>query len=183
LFFLFISAGIRAQEGKELKLDKCARMEAGFIFSINSTDTNRYSPGGQMQYSYCIKAHPRAGYGAGLGFNFFRDEIFIPFHIDFIGLLKEGKNGPFVTVQVGYSIGVSSRYINYQDQKFRGGMYFHGGFGNRFAVNDRFSAYVSLSYSHQSANLRYTTGSGHREKEKFNYNMVALSIGLMFEEY
>ncbi len=186
LFFICVilfTNDVLAQDEKKFELRKSARLEAGFIFGKNSKDGNNFFPGGNFQYSYCIKTGHHIGIGLGLGLQFFKNEAFIPFHIDFIGLLNNKDNAPFTVFQLGYSIGISSKYPDLQDHKFRGGIHFLGGFGKKCMINDKFSAYTALAYNYQYASLQYTDELGEKQKEKIHNNMILLSIGLMLEQY
>lgn len=184
VLLLFIcSSNTYAQGENQLELDKCARLEGGFIMGGQIFNDNMiYNPGGSFQYSYCIKSGDKAGFGLGAGVQFFEEEAFIPFYLDFVGLLSKSQNSPFLTFQTGYAFGWSDKYKNIQNYTFNGGIYFSAGIGRRFKFNDTFSSYISLSYKHQFASLIYNASAIEDYYEKLNYDMIVISIGIMLEQ-
>jgi hypothetical protein len=172
-----------AQVENRLEIDKCARLEGGLILAGQvSNDNLIYNPGGNFQYSYCIKSGGNAGFGLGAGVQFFDEEAFIPFYIDFIELFNKSKNSPFLTFQGGYALGWSNLYKNIQRYSYNGGFCFSCGIGRKFRFNDTFSSYISFSYKHQFATLSYQTNAVESYREILNYDMLTLSIGIMLEQ-
>jgi hypothetical protein len=182
ILFLFCSKIISGQENNKLPLEKCARLEAGFIMgALVLNDNLMYNPGGSFQYSYCLKSGDKAGFGLGAGVQFFEEETFVPFYFDFIGLFRKNPNTSFLTFQAGYALGWSSKYDNYQDYTFKGGIHIGAGLGHKFRFNDSFSFYAQLEYKHQFASLNYAA-NGTDYYEKLNYDMLIISIGIMLEQ-
>jgi len=180
--FLICSSGMSGQESDRLELEKCARLEAGFIMGAQVLNDNLiYSPGGSFQYSYCLKSGEKAGFGLGAGVQFFGEEAFVPFFFDFVGLFRKSQNTSFLTFQAGYALGWSSKYKNYQDYSFGGGIHIGAGLGRKFSFNDSFSFYAQLAYKHQFASLDYSA-NGTDYYEKLNYDLLVISIGIMLEQ-
>ncbi len=185
LFFIPIifSNQALAQEKSKLELDKCARLEGGFILGGQVFNDNLiYNPGASFQYSYCLKSGEKAGFGLGAGVLFFEEEAFIPFYADFVGLINKNQNTKFLTFQAGYAFGWSSRYKSFQDYSFKGGIYFSAGLGRKFRFSEKFSPYISIAYKHQFASLTYKASANEEYNEDLNFDMIVLSIGIMLEQ-
>jgi hypothetical protein len=186
--FLLLSCLISTLEaqyddGQKMEIEKCARLESGFIFGnriVNSEEL--YIPGGSIQYSYCLKSGDYLGIGLGVGVNLFKSEGLIPFYLDIIGMMKKDRNSPFVNLQTGYSFGWSNKFEDLQSPEFKGGFFIGIGLGKKFHIRDRFASYISLSYRHQLASVRYELEDQEEQKENINYNLLVFSIGVMLEQ-
>ncbi len=137
LFFLFLvglASFIEAGDGKgtTMEIEKCARLEGGFVMSYNVYNAeDEYRPGGGIHYSYCLKSGQYCGFGFGAGVHFFKEEGFVPFYVDFITMLNTKKNAPFINLQTGYAFGWSNEYNDYQGHEFKGGLYLGIGAGKK----------------------------------------------------
>jgi hypothetical protein len=186
ILFLFCfesSNSLFGQNENRLNLEKCARLETGFIYGgLVSQGNFNLNPGCNFQYSYCIKTGERLGAGAGGGIQFFHERGFIPFYFDVVVLLKANKNSPFLTCQAGYAFGWSKEFKSLQEAAFKGGLYLGAGAGIKYNLNNSFSGYISLSYRHQMASVSYTDESNNKQTDKLNYSMFGLNIGIMLEQ-
>jgi len=186
LFFLnCIISTAEAKEGeiRKLEIEKCARLESGFVLGsrmVKSEDT--FFPGGSLQYSYCLKSNRYLGFGLGAGVHLFKEAGFIPFYLDLIGMINKSRNSPFVNFQTGYAFGWSKEFDSFQEPEFTGGYLIGLGFGKKIHIRDRFASYLSLSYRYQLATLRYNSEDMEDHSIILNYNMLVLSIGLMLEQ-
>jgi len=167
-----------AKESPEFEMS--ARLEGGLVLGgqiIN--DGLIYLSGSNLMYTNSIKTSGNSFLGLGAGFYNFRNETFIPFVFDFFGFTGKSKNKPFLNFQAGYSLGFSDLYKNYSDYNFKGGLCFSAGLGKCFAISNRFSALISISYRHQFAHVRYTYSGVSEIESDLNYDMLLFTFGIM----
>lgn len=164
-------------------IEKCARLEAGFVTSYSSyINGNKFSPGGGVHYSYCLKPGSYFGFGIGAGVHLFSDEGFIPFYFDGICMLSKKGNASFIDMKAGYAFGWSNKYVDIQNFEFTGGLFLGTGIGKKIKLNENFSSYLSLSYRNQFASLRYNDSTEEEHFDRFNYHMIVLSLGIVLEQ-
>jgi hypothetical protein len=183
LFFTGIGENLYGQQDDQLRLIKCARLETGFLYGGQTGHKiNRWTPGGNFQYSYCIKTNRNIGAGLGGGIQLFDQEGFIPFYLDVLGFLNRGKNAPFISGQGGYAFGWSKEFKEFLDVSFNPGFFIGAGIGLKISIVDAFAGYVSLAYRQQMASVSYLTESNNRISRKLNYGILGLNVGIMLEQ-
>ena len=164
-------------------IEKCARLEAGFVTNYSSYITgNKFNPGGSVHYSYCLKPNSYFGLGVGAGVHLFSDEGFIPFYFEGIFMLSKKRNAAYIDFQAGYAFGWSNKYVDYQYSEFNGGYFLGTGIGKKIKINGNFSSYISLSYRNQFASLRYNDSNEEEHFDTFNYHMIVLNLGVILEQ-
>lgn len=172
-----------AQDEKRMELEKCVRLEGGFIRGGNlSSDIHKYDPGVSFQYSYCLKVSDRAALGLGGGILFLDEQGFTPFYLDFIVGPKKKKSSPFINLQAGYAFSwdnESKRNTDYSSN----GPSFGIAIGHKFKPNNRFAPYLSLGYRHQILLDNSSEDFIDATVNGFNYSMVLLNIGVMLQQY
>lgn len=174
---------ISAQDEKEMKINKCVRLSTGPAMGIiTPNDNGGLIYGGFFQYSYNIKPIPRFGIGAGVGIHFYSKESFIPFYLNSVFFLSCNKNAPFIDLQLGYSVGWSSRYEEYSRYDFKGGPHIGGGIGKKVHTGEYFSIFLELEYKHQFAYAEYRENGQDIVTDNLNYSMFAITVGLMLKQ-
>lgn len=164
-------------------IEKCARLEAGFVTSYSSyIKGNKFNPGGGVHYSYCLKPSSFFGLGIGAGVHLFSDEGFIPFYFDGICMLSKKRKASFIDMKAGYAFGWSNKYVDYENSEFTGGLFLGTGIGKKIRLNGNFSSYLSLSYRNQFASLRYQDDAGAEQFDRFNYHIIVLNLGVILEQ-
>ena len=164
-------------------IEKCARLEAGFVNSYSSyINGNKFNPGGSVHYSYCLKPNSYFGLGVGGGVHLFKDEGFIPFYFDGICMLSKRRNASFIDLKAGYAFGWSNKYLDYQNSEFTGGIFLGAGIGKKIKLNGSFSSYISLSYRNQFSSLCYQDDTEAEQFDRFNYHMIVLNLGIILEQ-
>ncbi len=180
---IFLKTNAKPDDTRVPEIEKCARLEGGFVIGSRFEKPDyTLKPGGILQYSYCLKSGQYLGFGLGAGVHFFKDEGFIPFYLDMIGLLKRNRNSPFVDLQVGYALGWNNAYNDFHNPEFRGGFLMGIGVGKKIRIDDRFAYYLSVSYKHQLASIRYDGEMQQEHFERLHYHLFIVSIGLMLEQ-
>jgi hypothetical protein len=187
LLFILLLTGIGGnlfgQEEAQLRLIKCARLETGFLYGGQiGQKINTWNPGGNFQYSYCIKTNKNIGAGLGGGIQLFDQEGFIPFYIDVLGFINRKKNSPFISGQGGYAFGWSKEFKEFLDVSFNPGFFIGAGIGLTITIANAFAGYASLAYRQQMASVSYLTESNKRTSRKINYGIFGLNVGIMLEQ-
>lgn len=143
-------------------------------------DSFIYSPGYSFNFSHGFKLNEDVGMGLGVGLVSLTDERFLPLYVEFIGQKKNNRNSPFILFQGGYSIGWNLDSDTDEGYDMGGGFYFNAGLGRKFSISDRYALMFNWSYCHQFASMEYTISTNNNYSEILNYDMILISIGLMF---
>ncbi len=178
-----MSIEAKPDTSKTLVIEKCVRLEGSFIVGSKSISSNNtYLSGGGLQYSYCLKSGHYLGFGFGAGAHLFKDEGFIPFYLDIIGMINKKRYSPFLICQTGYAFGWSCEYDGYYNAEFNGGIYLGIELGKRFRLNDDFSSYFSLSYRRQFASIDYEIDTLEKCHDKLGYTFLTIGLGVILEQ-
>ena len=181
--FIFLKTNAKPDNINIPELEKCARLEGGFIIGSRFEKPDyTIKPGVSLQYSYGLKSGQYLGFGFGAGVHFFKNEGFIPFYIDMISLFMRNPNSPFINLQAGYSLGWNNAYNDFHNPEFKGGLLMGIGAGKKIRLNERFASYLSVSYKHQLASITYEGEAQHKQSERLHYHLFIVSIGLMLEQ-
>lgn len=182
LYLLLWSIGlsVSAQEENKLKIEKCARLQSGIIMMVNSED-QYLKPGMNIQYCYGIKTGNKLGAGFGAGFQYFKDELFVPFLIDMIWFAGKNSNCNFISLNGGYSLGWKEKYKEYITSDFSGGPALGAGFGRKFLIRDQYAFFLNAGYQYQNAGLSYKSDNETYHKS-IHYHMFIINFGLMLQQ-
>jgi hypothetical protein len=173
---------IYSQEEGRIHIPKCARIEPGFIFRRQISDSTDIDLGGSISYSYCIKSAKRAGVGVGSSVEFFQDDAFIPLYLDGIYFLTKNSKGPFLHAQAGYAFGFLQETEPQTFSGMRGGFYAGGGLGCKVYSTGEMAFYLSATYHYQNASFYRTDHSSGEDHVHANYNLFVMSFGIILEQ-
>ncbi len=189
LWLLGIASGAYAQDDekdeeeedtKKSTLNLHHTLEAGYAIGGQiSNDNFIYKAGLSGQYTADFQVSTRVFYGAGIGYEKFDSETFIPIFASFKGLLKKKDNTPFLTAQLGYALGSNKDLYSYEGYSYKGGILFSPGWGYKFSVKDKYSFLFSINYKHQFARIKYKTIGEHTYEDNINFNFLSFRVGIM----
>jgi hypothetical protein len=143
-------------------------------------DNFLYNPGYCISYSIGKKIHDDISVGAGLGYMPLTNERFIPLYIEILGNKKKKSNAPFIKFQGGYSVAWYTGRSETSIYELNGGLYFNAGLGRKIKINEKYTLLFQWSYCHQFAEMGYEIYGGQEYEEMLNYDMLQLSVGLIF---
>jgi hypothetical protein len=182
LFFVINENSSFSQDQKSFQIQKCARIESGFVLHFLSADEKNIVPGIAFQYCYGIKSSKKVGLGIGGGFQYFENESFVPVFLDVVYFLNQRKYTSFINLETGYAMGWSKNYSDYHNSSYKGGFNMGICFGKKIAMFSQFSMYLSAKYNLQIAKLEYENDQYQAQNQTLYYNMFIFSLGFMLEE-
>ena len=144
-------------------------------------DNFLYNQGYSCKTSFGKKINSDISIGLGTGCMLLTNEGFIPVYIDILGRKKNKDNAPFIKFQGGYSFGWNNSSSSNQHYKINGGLFINAGLGRMIKANEKFSFLFYWSYCHQFAEMEYEIFGENSYSEILNYDMLHISIGLLFE--
>lgn len=171
------------------KLPDETKSEKGFIsyqsLSIGGiiggqvyNDNFIYNPGFSVNYSLGTHIHKDVAVGLGTGYVGLSNEIFVPAYIELLANKKNKANTPFIRFQAGYAAGAST--ADNENFELNGGAYFSAGMGRKIQLNNNCALLLHWSYYHQFAELEYEVFGGNEYDEVVNYDMLQISVGIIF---
>ena len=163
LVFLFWHGTLNAQ--KDASKEK-------FYQSLNLS----YIVGGQV-----YNDNSDISIGLGTGYLSLSNENFLNHFVEIIGKKKKKNNTPFVNFQGGYSIGWLNSTNSSQYYKINGGIFINAGLGRMIKINEKYILLFHWSYCHQFAKMEYEIFGGNDYSEILNYDMLQISIGVLFD--
>lgn len=167
------------EEDKDKAVNLHHTLEAGYAIGGQlSNDNFVYKAGLSAQYTADFQVSTRVFYGAGIGYDKYDNETFIPLFASFKGLLNKKDNTPFLTAQLGYALGANKNIFSYEGYAFKGGILFSPGWGYRFNVNDKYAFLFSINYKHQFAKIKYNSFDSHTYQDNINYNLLSIRVGI-----
>jgi len=156
-------------------------VNASYVFGGQFYNDNfLYNPGYSVRFSSGKKIHNDVSLGLGSGLMVLTNENFIPLYIEIIGNKKSKDNTPFICFQGGYSIGWNSNTKANENYDFKGGAFINSGIGRKIKINDAYALLFHWSYCHQFAKIDYSVFGGQSISETVNYDMIKLSLGILF---
>ena len=179
--FLFFNI-TNGQEETEIPINKCVRLEGGFVVTHQTGGSAGINLGGSANYSYCIRMGKHAGIGGGSAAIIFDRQVYLPLYLETVFIVNQKSHSPFVSLEGGYSLGWNNRYKDYLKYRSEGGIYYSAGIGWRFRIGDQFFFYSGISYRHQNSSFYYEQLSGATIHNTASYNLVVLNLGLMLEQ-
>jgi hypothetical protein len=178
-----IMQGLKAQDQEKESIFSNAyqKIDLSYLFGVQVYNNNIiYSPGYtiHLSHGYAVNKDIRAGIGVGLIDS--EDVGFIPVYAELIGNKSNKANTPFIKFQLGYSFINKSDTDLLTEYDLEGGFYFNAGIGRKIEVNDKFSMLFHWSYSHQFAEMEYNVFGDQENSEELNYDMILITIGVLF---
>lgn len=144
-------------------------------------NTLLFSPGFGAKASLGKKVHDDIDVGIGSGFIALNKERFFPAFAEIVSYKNNKSNVPYLKFQVGYGFAQYSDNSLYEDYRLDGGICFNATLGRRIRVSDGFLVLFDFSYGHQTATLSYTALGEKPYKDKLDYEMFMLSLGIVIE--
>lgn len=182
LFFLISMPLSAQQEDDSTKTPLYKSINFNYIFGAQLYNDNfLYNPGYSMDLTIGKAVDNNLGLGMGLAYTDFSDKVFIPIYFEVLGKKNNKINTPFIKFQGGYSYGLDRSTNNMVNYDFNGGFYFSAGFGRMIMVKDKYEILFHCSYSHQFAEIQYQVFGETDYSETLNYDMIKISIGILFE--
>jgi hypothetical protein len=143
-------------------------------------DNFLYNPGLSLQMAFGRNVNKDIGIGLGTGYMKMKNERFIPVYLEIMGKKKQKPNTPFIRFQGGYSIGWSEATNSMVNYDMKGGFYINAGVGRNIRIFDKYSILFLWSFCHQFAQMQYQIFGDRTYSETLNYDMVQVSVGLLF---
>lgn len=179
---LFVSnLSVFSQEENSFKIEKCARLQGGIITHLNNED-NSVTPGIDFRYCYGIKMGKRIGAGFGAGYQYFKEESFIPIIFDLVYFPGESSKRSFIYLDGGYSLGWSERYKNYANSSFSGGPVLGIGYGIKIFLKEQYAIFLNAGYQYQHAQMKFEMDDFLTANKELHYHMFVMNLGLMLEQ-
>jgi hypothetical protein len=179
--FLLGNIPVLSQEENCYKIEKCARLQGGLLIQFQDKD-NSDSPGMDFQYCYGIKTGKRFGVGFGGGFQYYKEESFVPIMLDLVWFFGQNPKHSFIYFNGGYSLGWSEEYEDYINSSFSGGPALGIGYGKMICIKEQYRFFINAGYHYQNAQLQYELEIDQTKYKSLHYHMIIINLGLMLEQ-
>lgn len=139
-----------------------------------------YRTGKALQLSASAEVSERILLGLSAGIEKYESELFLPFAVNFTGLLSDKPSCAFLTAQLGYSAGINNKIYSYTNYDYKGGWMMSPGAGYQFGLKKGMAVLISAGYKHQFASISYTTLDNRVYQEADNFNLMYFRVGFRF---
>lgn len=158
------------------------RIDASYIIGAQVFNDNFvYNPGASITSSFGHYINKNVGVGLGVGYKQFESETFLPIYCEISGHKTNKSNTPIINMQLGYSIGWSTRTTGTESYDFNGGIFISAGVGRKIKLKKNYSVLLHWSYQHQFASMDYAIFNTQSYREVLNYDMIVISLGFIRE--
>ncbi|MCY7350833.1 MAG: hypothetical protein LH606_09205 [Cytophagaceae bacterium] len=120
--------------------------------------------------------------GATVGVDWYARNAIIPVSVGLRGDMSRGRVSPHYALDVGYGLARLTRRpeIVGADVNLSGGLHVNPALGVRIATGNDTALILSIGYKYQYADVLTQFNAGNTIRNVYNYNRLALKVGMSF---